>query len=66
MLYSFTKGGNCGCFVLINKWCSWEQSALCAIQLYVQSRSDGFDHLPKNAHLKAQTDICKGLEHRFI
>ena len=37
----FTKGVS-GCFVLINKWRSWEQSALCGIQLYVQSGSDEF------------------------
>ena len=36
----FYKGGKCGCFVLINKWCSWVQSTFCAIQLYIQSGSD--------------------------
>ena len=37
MSHGFTKGGKCGCFVLINKWHSWVQSALCTIQIYVQS-----------------------------
>ena len=41
----FTKEGKYGCFVLINKWCSWVQSALGAIQLYVQSGSDEFEEL---------------------
>ena len=36
----FCKGGKCGCFILINKWHSWVQSALPAIQLYLQSGSD--------------------------
>ena len=30
----FYKGGKCGCFILINKWCSWVQSALHAVQLF--------------------------------
>ena len=33
MLCGFTKGGKCGCFVLVNKWHSWVQSALCAIRV---------------------------------
>ena len=36
----FYKGGKCGSFILINKWCSWVQSALCAIQPNVLSGSD--------------------------
>ena len=32
----FHKGGRCGCFILINKWCTWVQSALLGIWLYVQ------------------------------
>ena len=36
----FYKGGKCGYFILINEWRSWVQSALHAIQLYVQSRSN--------------------------
>ena len=36
----FNIGGKYGSFVLINKWCSWVQSALHAIQLYVQSGSN--------------------------
>ena len=35
--------GKCGSFVLINKWCSWVQSALHGIRLYVQSGSNGTD-----------------------
>ena len=33
-------------FVLINKWCSWVQSALPTIRLYPQSRYDQFLHRP--------------------
>ena len=33
--------GKCGCFVLINKWCSWVESALHTILLYMQSVSNG-------------------------
>jgi len=40
----FYEGGNCGCFVLINKWC-WVQSALCAIRLFMQSESDGENNI---------------------
>ena len=31
-MHGFYKGGMCGCFILINKRHSWEQSALHAIQ----------------------------------
>ena len=36
----FYKRGKCGCFILIDKWCCWAQSALHAIWLNVQSGSD--------------------------
>ena len=29
----FYKGGKCLCFVLVNKWHCWGQSALCAIRM---------------------------------
>ena len=44
----FSKGGKCGCFVIINKWRFWVQSTLHPIWLYMQSRSDAnFNTLTK-------------------
>ena len=39
MMCGFTKGGKCGCFVLINNWFFWSESALWWIRLYSQSGS---------------------------
>ena len=38
--------GKCGYFVLINKWHSWVQSALCGIWLYMQYGSNELNNLP--------------------
>ena len=44
----FSKGGKCGCFVIINKWRFWVQSTLHPIWLYMQYRSDAnFNTLTK-------------------
>ena len=49
-LHCFTKGVS-GCFILINKWHSWEQSALRGIRLYVQSGSDEYFRWCKSGKL---------------
>ena len=56
MLCGFTKG-NCGCFILINKWRSWVQSPLCAIWLYVQIGSDNSKTSTNALHSKLSLRI---------